>query len=161
MVLTIITVVFVYYSYKTHRVFYTKHSEGHHKYASLHTYTDIVTGRTMAYNNTWNAAGVERFFGFIGWGVMNFTNSYRLPARFKYMSILIRLPMGFEVGVDIGLVAGYNRYKQGFKIGDRLLAVCPRIRWVDPSDQNSFISYRQFGSASVTTRGWTNYRPIL
>lgn len=152
---------FIIYSYKTDRVYYTKESEGNHRYGSQHTYVDIDTGVTMAFNNNWNAGGVERHFGFIGWGRQSFTNSFRLNSRFEYVSFMIRLPMNMEVGFQTGFVTGYNRYKPGFKIGDKLFGVCPTIRWVDPSDKNSFISYRQFGSASIHTKGWIDNNPIL
>ena len=131
------------YSYRTHSVYYTKNSECNHKYGSEHTYIDNKTGNTMAFNNEWNAGGVERCFGFIGWGRHSFINSYRKQSQFKYISFMVRLPLTMEVGFQVGFVSGYGDYKKGLKLNNKLFGVVQNQLGINPNGH-------------LLLRGWKN-----
>ena len=110
----------------------------------------------MKFNDVWEGKGKETYFGWFGYGHIDFTNSFRRPTIFKYFSIMIAVPGDKEIGVDIGIVRGYKGYKEGIYIGEWLTGVCPRMRWVDSRSKDRFVSLRQFGSASIKTYGTTN-----
>ena len=151
----LIIVAYLIYSGLTYRVLTTDSSEGHHKYCKSYHYTDPDSGERMKFNDVWEAKGKETYFGWLGYGRVDFTNSFRRPTIFKYFSIMVAVPGDKEVGIDIGAVRGYKKYKDGMYVGRWLLGVCPRMRWVDARAEDRFVSLRQFGSASIKTYGTT------
>ena len=153
MITILVILAIAYYSYKTHRCYRTTHSEGHHKWAQSYEYDRLKTGEHLRLNDDWKARGVETCAGWIGWGSIHCTNSFRRDCTFKYVSLMIDFPYLFEVGIEVGFVTGYYGYKKGIAFGDQLFGICPKMRWRDPVNRSKFISVRQFGSASITTTG--------
>ena len=149
------------YSIATHRVYHINGSEGNHRWAADKQYNELNTRTYKTLNNTWNARGRERFWGMFGAGSLAFTNSYRVKGSFNYISFMIRIPNGVEVGIDIGLITGYCGYKTGIKYNNKLVAITPKIRWINPDKKDGFITYSQFGSASINTTGWLNRKPLF
>ena len=149
----LIIVAYLIYSGLTYRVLTTDSSDGHHKYCKSYYYTDPDTKEEMRFNDVWDGKGEETYFGWLGYGRIDFTNSFRRPTTFKYLSIMISVPGDKEIGIDIGIVRGYKGYKEGIYIGEWLIGVCPRMRWVDSRSKDRFVSLRQFGSASIKTYG--------
>lgn len=156
----LLLILFVY-SLLNHRVYHIHRSEGNHRWAADKQYHELNTNNYKTLNNDWHARGRERFFGFFGMGKVVYTNSYRVKGSFTYISIMIKIPAGKEVGIDIGLVDGYDGYRTGSKYKNKLIAVVPKIKWEDPAKKDMFISYSQFGSASINTTGWLNKKPLF
>ena len=118
-------------------------------------YTDKKTGELVRFNDDWEAKGLEKHFGIFGYGQVDFTNSFRKPTVFKYLSFMLPIPGKKEIGVDIGAVRGYKGHKQGIYVGEWMLGICPKMRWEDDRYENRFVTLRQFGSASIRTYGVT------
>jgi hypothetical protein len=154
--MTLLLILFIVYSLYTHRVYIINESEGNHRWAAEKFYKDLETGVYKSLSNSWSAKGRERYLGFFGAGTITCSNSFRRPTVFKYFSVMIRIPNKVEVGIDFGTVSGYEGYKKtGLKIGDKLIAVVPKIRYANPSfPETAFVAHSQFGSASIDTSGW-------
>ncbi len=152
--------VFIYMIF-TYKVFITNKATGHHKFGEKSTYICRKSGKELHLNeDNWNAVGTEYNMGPIACGIMEFTNSYRVPAWSKYVGLKARVPNFFSVGIDIGVVRGYRAYydegqmKSGIPVGRTFLFfMAPTIRWRPAHKRNTFVSIRQFGSATVTTEG--------
>lgn len=149
------------YMILSYKVYITEEATGHHKHGEGDSYVCRKSGERLPLNEeNWNADGQEYSMGPFAWGVMEFTNSYRVPAWAKYVSIKISVQNFFAVGIDLGLVRGYRAYydegqmKSGIPVGRTFLFfMAPTIRWRPAHKRNTFVSIRQFGSATVTTEG--------
>jgi hypothetical protein len=145
----------------SHKVYVTKRATGHHKFGTTNTYRDLATGvETPLNEDNWSANGTEECFGPVGFGVINFRNSFNVPGFCRYISLRIEIPNFFSSGIDLGLVEGYKDYyddgqmTSGLPVGDSFLFfMAPTIRWSTAIKRDEFISIRQFGSATVTTEG--------
>ena len=154
-----IIIILLIYSIFRYRTLYTDSSDGHHKYCKSYDYVDIRSGDKMKLNDDWYAKGTETQYGVFAHGYIDFINSFRKDAKFRYISIMMPIPGDKEIGIDLGIVTGYKDYKKGFYVDQWLLGICPKMRWTDSrisEGPERWICVRQFGSASIRTYGSIN-----